>query len=111
VPDPAYRRFEPIDPTAVDDILERLDHDPGRLLEILEATQAVYGFLPVAVLKRISHATGAWYAMVYGTASYYRHFRFEPPTDATQAAAVAAQRPDERAYLDRLGAALGGRPS
>jgi hypothetical protein len=111
VPDPAFAHFEPIDPTAVDEILERFDHDPRRMLEILEATQAVYGYLPVAALKRISYATGAWYAMLYGTASYYQHLRFEPPTDATQAAAVAAQRPDERAYLDGLRAALGSRAS
>jgi hypothetical protein len=111
VPDPAFVPFEPIDPTAVDAILERFDHDPRRMLEILEATQAVYGYLPVAALKRISHATGAWYAMLYGTASYYQHLRFEPPTDATQAAAVAANRPDERTYLDGLRAALGGRAS
>jgi ferredoxin len=111
VPDPAFVPFEPIDPTAVDAILERFDHDPRRMLEILEATQEVYGYLPVAALKRISHATGAWYAMLYGTASYYQHLRFEPPTDATQAAAVAANRPDERTYLDGLRAALGGRAS
>jgi hypothetical protein len=49
--------------------------------------------------------------MLYGTASYYQHLRFEPPTDATQAAAVAANRPDERTYLDGLRAALGGRAS
>ena len=48
------------------------------MLEILEATQAAYGYLPVAALKRISQPTGAWYAMIYGTASYYGHLRFEP---------------------------------
>ena len=30
------------------------DHDPKRMLQILEATQAAYGHLPVAALKRIS---------------------------------------------------------
>ena len=38
------------------------DHDPKRMLPILEATQATFGFLPVAALKRISERTGAWYA-------------------------------------------------
>jgi hypothetical protein len=107
VPDPAFRPFEPIDLTEVDAILEDHDHDPGRLLDILEATQAAYGYLPVAALKRISHATGAWYAMIYGTASYYAHLRFEPPTATTQAAAVARHRPDEATYLAALEAALG----
>jgi NADH:ubiquinone oxidoreductase subunit E len=77
VPDAVYTRFEPVDLAAVDAILERHDHDPHRLLSILEAVQAELGHLPVAALKRISHRTGAWYAMVYGTASSYRHFRFE----------------------------------
>lgn len=108
VPDPAYRPFEPIDLGALDAILEEHDHDPKRMLEILEATQAAYGYLPVAALKRISHATGAWYAMIYGTASYYAHLRFEPETAADQAAAVARHRPAESTYLDALGSALDG---
>ncbi|MGP1673864.1 MAG: hypothetical protein ACTS8Z_01445, partial [Candidatus Limnocylindrales bacterium] len=52
VPDPAYRPFEPVDLAAVDGILEDHDHDPARMLGILEATQAAYGYLPVAALKR-----------------------------------------------------------
>ena len=77
------------------------------MLAILEATQAAYGYLPVAALKRISHRTGAWYAMIYGTASYYAHLRFEPETATVQAAAVAAHRPAESTYLVALDAALG----
>jgi len=108
VPDPAYRPFEPVDLAAVDAILEAHDHDPARMLEILEATQTAYGYLPVAALKRISHQTGAWYAMIYGTASYYGHLRFEPAEAVDQAAAVDAHRPNETAYLATLEAALGG---
>jgi hypothetical protein len=110
VPDAAFSRFDPIDPAPVDAVLERFDHDPARMLEILDATQAAYGYLPVAALKRISYATGAWYAMLYGTASYYAHLRFEPPSSRVEAGATpAARRPDEQAYLDGLAAALGGR--
>ncbi|MDA8237407.1 MAG: NAD(P)H-dependent oxidoreductase subunit E [Chloroflexi bacterium] len=77
VPDAPYASFAPIDLGPVDAILDEQDHDPHRMLSILEAVQAAYGHLPVAALKQISHRTGAWYAMVYGTASYYRHLRFE----------------------------------
>ncbi len=77
VPDDPYTRFEPVDAAKVDAILEEHDHDPHRMLSILEAVQAEFGHLPVAALKRVSHRTGAWYAMIYGTASYYRHLRFE----------------------------------
>jgi hypothetical protein len=108
VPDPAYRPFAPIDLTAVDAVLADHDHDPARLLRILEATQAAYGYLPVAALKRISHQTGAWYAMIYGTASYYSHLRFEPEEATDQAAAVEAHRPAEASYLAALDAALSG---
>jgi ferredoxin len=110
VPDPAYAHFEGIDPDPVDGILEDFDYDPKRMLQILEATQAAYGHLPVAALKRISHATGAWYAMIYGTASYYNHLRFERPEDNRQAAALAERRPTERTYLTGLDAALAGGP-
>ena len=110
VPDPAYTHFEGLDVRALDAILEDHDYDPARMLEILEATQAAYGYLPVAALKRISEVTGAWYAMIYGTASYYRHLRFEAPTNVDQAAAISARRPAEAAYLEGLGASLGGRP-
>jgi ferredoxin len=108
VPDNAYDHFEGIDPTAVDEILEEFDHDPKEMLRILEATQAAYGHLPVAALKRISQKTGAWYAMIYGTASYYRHLRFEPPADVTQASEIADRRPTEGTYLAGLEASLAG---
>jgi ferredoxin len=112
VPDPAYAHFDPIQPDALEAILERYDYDPRHMLEILEATQAEYGHLPVAALKLISQKTGAWYAMIYGTASYYRHLRFEPPTGsgtplAEKTADARATR--ETAFLAGLDASLGGR--
>ncbi len=79
------------------------------MLQILEGTQAAFGHLPVAALKRISEKTGAWYAMIYGTASYYRHLRFEPAAAKDQAAEVGARRPTDEQYLDALGAAIAGK--
>ncbi len=108
VPNPAFRPYEPIDLGEVDRILDEHDYDPAHMLAILEATQEAYGYLPVAALKRISHRTGAWYAIIYGTASYYGHLRFEPPTATDQAAAVDAHRPAESTYIAALGAALEG---
>jgi ferredoxin len=114
VPDPIIEPFAAFDLSAVDEVMERWDHDPKRLLEILEGTQAIYGFLPVAAIKHISQVTGAWYAMIYGTASFYGHLRFEKPMGPDAAAASAApvtgaQRPAEAAYADRLIASLSGR--
>jgi ferredoxin len=109
VPDPAYEHFAPTDVAAVDEILVRHDHDPGQMLAILEEVQAALGYLPVAALKQISFATGAWYAMLYGTASYYRHLRLDPPTDPAARTAFDEHRPSETAFLAALGSSLGGR--
>ena len=104
-------RSRAVDLAAVDGILEEYDHDPAHMLQILEATQAAYGYLPVAALKRISQMTGAWYAMIYGTASYYGHLRFEPAEATAQATAMDAHRPPETTYLGALDAALPGAPA
>ena len=113
VADTVFRRFDPVDTRALDDILERYDYDPKHLLAMLEETQAEYGFLPVGALKHISRVTGAWYASIYGTATYYRHLRFEPPAIASVPAAGEAHVAIERGYRSALDASLGyaGRPS
>lgn len=108
VPDRVFRPFEPVDLTELDAILDEHDHDPKRMLAILEATQEAYGYLPVAAIKRISHETGAWYATIYGIATFYAHLRFEPATATDQAAAMARHRPPEASYLAALDAALTG---
>jgi formate dehydrogenase subunit gamma len=79
VPDRTFIPFDPIDVGPLNRILDEEDYDPANMLPILEKTQAAYGHLPVAALKHISHNTGAWYAEIYGTATYYEHLRFELP--------------------------------
>ena len=104
VPDQAYEHFAPFDLATIDEILDAHDHDPKHMLQILEATQAAFGYLPVAALKRISERTGAWYAMIYGTASYYGHLRFEPPAATAQASEVSARRAVRRRRTSRRSA-------
>jgi len=77
VPDTAYTHFDSIDTAAVDAILARYDFDTAEMLPILESIQRAYGYLPVAALKRVSQVSGAPYALIYGTATYYSHLRFE----------------------------------
>jgi NADH:ubiquinone oxidoreductase subunit E len=79
VPDPAYTHFDAIDTAPIDAILEKYDWDQAQMLAILAAIQDVYGYLPVAALKKVSQVSGAPYALIYGTASYYSHLRFEVP--------------------------------
>jgi NADH:ubiquinone oxidoreductase subunit E/NAD-dependent dihydropyrimidine dehydrogenase PreA subunit len=83
VPDSTYASFTPLDTAALDRLLEAEEHDPARLLRILEGTQQLYGQIPVAAIKHIANATGAWYAEVYGTASFYAQLHLEPPTRHT----------------------------
>ena len=110
MPDPAYRPFAAVDLRELDRILDEFDHDPAEMLKILEATQTAYGYLPVAALKRISQKTGAWYAMIYGAATFYSHLRFEPAAATAQAAAMDRARPPETTYLAAIDTALAGAP-
>ena len=80
VPDRTFDAFEPIDLTALDEILAAEGHKPRHAIAILEKTQAAYGHLPVAALQHIAHQTGAWYSELYGIATSFPHLRFEPPT-------------------------------
>ena len=80
VPDRAFAAYEAIDAAALDRILEEEDHDPAHMLRILERTQDFYGYVPVAALRHISSATGAWYAGLYGIASFYGNIHLHPPT-------------------------------
>ncbi len=107
VADPMFERYEAVDLATLDEILEAHDYDPKGMLAILEETQAAYGYLPVAALKHISRMTGAWYATIYGTATYYRHLRFEPPALEAAEPAGEAQRAVEAGYRAALDAALG----
>ncbi len=79
VPDEAYAHFEHLDLAPVDRILEEYDFEPKAMLQILSDVQGAYGYIPVAAIKHISFKTGAWYAFIYGTGSYYRHLRWERP--------------------------------
>jgi ferredoxin len=107
VADPSFTRFERLGLDPLDAILEDHDYDPTEMLAILEETQAAYGYLPVAALKHISRVTGAWYAMIYGTATYYRHLRFEPPTATSAPAPGDGHRAIEDGYRAGLAASLG----
>lgn len=78
VPERAFGAWLPIDLGPLDRVLAAHDYDPRQLLAILEETQAAYGYLPVASLQHISHATGAWYSEIYGIATSYPHLVFEP---------------------------------
>ncbi len=108
VADAEFTRFAPVDLGAVDEVLDAHDYDPRALLPMLEEIQAAYGYLPVAALKQLSRKTGAWYAIVYGAATSYKHLRFEPPSVTAAAPAGEAHKTAEAHFVSALDAALGG---
>ena len=62
----------------IDKTLEEYKGVDGSLITILQRAQEIYGYLPREVIEHISHATGLKPAKVYGVATFYTQFRFEP---------------------------------
>ena len=115
VPDQAYSHFPAIDLAAVDAILEKYDFDHKEMLAILESIQGAYGYLPVAALKHVSDVSGAPYALIYGTATYYRHLRFQKPGRIVAvclctACVVAGAGRVSKTLAKELGTPMGGQP-
>ena len=50
----------------------------GSLIAILQKAQDIYGYLPREVIEHIAAALGQKPAKVYGVATFYTQFRFEP---------------------------------
>lgn len=59
-------------------ILDKYRDDKGNLITVLQETQAVYGYLPLLVLKHIANEMGLKLAQVYGVATFYTQFRLTP---------------------------------
>lgn len=59
-------------------VIERYAQIPGSLITILQKAQELYGFLSVDLMRYIASATHTSIAKVYGVATFYTQFRFEP---------------------------------
>lgn len=62
----------------LDKALDEYSGIEGSLITILQKAQDIYGYLPREVIERISHALKLKPAKVYGVATFYTQFRFEP---------------------------------
>jgi len=62
----------------LDSILEKYLGEPGGLIGILQETQELYGYLSEDAIFEISQKTGIPAAKIYGVATFYAQFRFEP---------------------------------
>ncbi len=63
---------------AVNRILEQNNHDPARLIPILQQVQEVYKYLSKDVISYVATSLDIPVARVYGVATFYAHFALNP---------------------------------
>ena len=64
--------------TELDKALDSYGKTEGSLITILQKAQDIYGFLPREVIEYIAEKMNIKSAKVYGVATFYTQFRFEP---------------------------------
>jgi NADH-quinone oxidoreductase subunit E len=67
------RRF-----AAVNEILERHERRPERLVAVLQEVQTIYRYLPEEVLQYVATGLGLSPARVFGVATFYENFSLKP---------------------------------
>jgi bidirectional [NiFe] hydrogenase diaphorase subunit len=63
---------------AVEECMQRFGYEPDALLEVLNTAQEIFGFLTEDLLMYISNQLGVPLSRVYGVATFYHLFTFEP---------------------------------
>ncbi|MDD2404468.1 MAG: NAD(P)H-dependent oxidoreductase subunit E [Victivallaceae bacterium] len=63
---------------AVNEILAKNNHDPARLIAILQEVQEVYKYLSKDVISYVATSLDIPVARVYGVATFYAHFSLKP---------------------------------
>lgn len=66
------------DLTLLDDVMAQYKDVKGSLITVLQHAQDIYGYLPQDVLRYIAQQMKLKPAKVFGVASFYAQFRFEP---------------------------------
>jgi NADH-quinone oxidoreductase subunit E len=59
-------------------LLDEWRGQKGSLIPLLQQTQELFGYLPQDAMQQIAAAAGQSPAQVYGVATFYAQFRFEP---------------------------------
>lgn len=60
------------------DYIYNYEQTPSSLIPLLQKTQENFGYLPKEALQQISRYLGVPLSRVYGVATFYAQFRFEP---------------------------------
>lgn len=67
-----------IDLSLLAPILDAYRDMPGSLITVLQKAQGVYGYLPEEALRHIAESLDVPTARVFGVATFYTQFRFQP---------------------------------
>jgi len=59
--------------------LRQYEKAPGSLIPILQETQQRFGYLPEPAMRKVAAYLDVPLTRVYGVATFYSQFRFEPP--------------------------------
>jgi NADH-quinone oxidoreductase subunit E len=65
---------ETFDLNALEPVFEEFAGQKGTVIPVLQQAQAIYGYLPAEVLKKISARMGVSLSQVYGVATFYAQF-------------------------------------
>jgi NADH-quinone oxidoreductase E subunit len=69
---------EAFDLSKIDTVLEKYHGRDGALIPVLQDAQDLYGYLPEAVLTRISQALNVSMSRIYGVVTFYSQFNLTP---------------------------------
>ena len=67
-----------LDLSLLEPVLDTYRSTPGSLITVLQKAQGIYGYLPEDVLRHIAETLGIPTARVFGVATFYTQFRFQP---------------------------------
>ena len=90
-------------------VIEKNRDTKGALMPILQQAQEIYGYLPIEVLKIIAEKTDISVEEVYGVASFYSQFSFNPKGEVAIAVCLgtACYVKGSQGVLDRITQKLG----
>jgi NADH-quinone oxidoreductase subunit E len=60
------------------ELLEHYREEPGALVPLLQGAQAIFGYLPEEVMRRVAEAAGEPLSKALGVATFYAQFRLKP---------------------------------
>lgn len=67
-----------VDLAAIDHVLEDYKSTEGALIPVLQAAQAIYGYLPAQAMEKIADILKVPISQIFGVVTFYSQFRLKP---------------------------------